>query len=289
MYYRWPHAPEAYAPEFAGQYMFGPCLLAAPVARPASNATRRARKSVWLPPRGPDQNSQTDGASGWVRFAGGEAAAPKSEWALEEIPLFAEPGALVPMRTPASTRATFVDPVVWTAWTGARSSSGRATLYEDGGDGLPPVASASTEAAFAFALDDAAGAATATLDVGPTRGGFSGSGDARRHRLQLRRGALADGWTVEAVAVRGAAVPRVPAPVDAWSGAEAAVGAGGGWYIALAGDGRDALTEPEGALVVVCGAAVDVADGFRVQVSFRRTPAGAGGAKPVGGAKPAAA
>ena len=61
---------------------------------------------------------------------------------------------------------------------------------------------------------------------------------------------------IVAVKVQGVRVPRV-GPSNA----------GAGWFVARdGGDGRDSLTQPEGAVVVLCGEGVSVKEELVVQV-----------------------
>merc|ERR1711924_205808 len=132
MYYSWPDEEAAYA--YAGQYMFGPDVLVAPITQKAAE-DGKAAKDVWLPPL---DRSNALGAS-WLHWNGTVAhsgSVLQARWGLEELPLFVRPGTIIPMRTTVSTHAVFVDPLVWAVWAGTPGSSTSAMLFEDAGDGL---------------------------------------------------------------------------------------------------------------------------------------------------------
>jgi alpha-glucosidase (family GH31 glycosyl hydrolase) len=86
MYYSHPGSPEAYrCPQ---EYWFGSELVAAPFTRPAEADTGLARQIIWLPP------------DDWFNFFTGEHLLPG--WRvvygdLEDIPVFARAGAIVPL------------------------------------------------------------------------------------------------------------------------------------------------------------------------------------------------
>lgn len=87
MYYSHPEEEEAY--HCANQYWYGSELVAAPFVAPRDSDTRLSRQNVWLP----------DGD--WFDFFTGESYAG-GRWvvrygALDEIPVFAKAGAIVPL------------------------------------------------------------------------------------------------------------------------------------------------------------------------------------------------
>jgi hypothetical protein len=87
MYYDYPENDEAYA--CPHQYLFGSELIAAPFVTPADPDTQLSRQVVWLP------------AGDWYHFSTGEHFAGDRWHAiygrLEDIPLFAKAGAIVPL------------------------------------------------------------------------------------------------------------------------------------------------------------------------------------------------
>lgn len=249
MYYEHPEHDEAYA--HPGQYMFGDNILAAPVAVPSDNTTDgKAGKVVWLPPI----------KGGWRTWAGPPAPPPGTfhgRFAPFDIPVFVRDGAVLPMRTMNSTHVPFVDPLVWATWLGDLHN-GTGALYEDAGDGLPAAVlvsgavggrSARTEAAWAAKSHFANGSRSSlAFAIGPTVGSHAGQQHSRTHVVQLRGG----GGPPRAVAVNGLPARRLPGPA---AGPPAcAQGALPCWYVAKgSADGRDALTQPAGAVVVVTG------------------------------------
>lgn len=87
MYLDYPQREEAY--HCPNQYTFGEQLLAAPFISPANPETRMSRQVVWLPP------------GDWFDFFSG-LHYPGDGWhalygALDEIPVFAKAGAIVPL------------------------------------------------------------------------------------------------------------------------------------------------------------------------------------------------
>jgi alpha-glucosidase (family GH31 glycosyl hydrolase) len=87
MYYDYPEIEAAYhCPQ---QYLFGTELIAAPFVAPADEATELSRQVVWLP------------EGGWYHFFTGEYF-EGNQWhaiygKLDDIPLFAREGAVIPM------------------------------------------------------------------------------------------------------------------------------------------------------------------------------------------------
>ena len=87
MYYLYPEAEDAY--RCSSQYFYGSELVAAPFVTPRDPATRLASQTVWLP------------EGDWFNFFSGEHL-PGGRWAtlyggLDEIPLLARAGAIVPL------------------------------------------------------------------------------------------------------------------------------------------------------------------------------------------------
>ncbi|MFM8320723.1 MAG: TIM-barrel domain-containing protein [Chloroflexota bacterium] len=121
MYYSHPEAEEAYA--CPRQYWFGSQLVAAPFTRPIEPAVGLSRQVVWLP----------DGL--WFNFFTGEVQS--AGWStqygsLDEIPVFAPAGAIVPLAPAVDWGGVDNPPVLHLyAFPGA---SGRFELYEDDGE-----------------------------------------------------------------------------------------------------------------------------------------------------------
>ncbi|MEI7634401.1 MAG: TIM-barrel domain-containing protein [bacterium] len=149
LYYDWPEMSEAY--KRPGQYMFGPDIMAAPVAEPGDFVSSCALSKIWLPP------------GAWVNWFTGETVEGPRQIAravpLEEIPLWVRAGAIIPtapvytdeitsmpQRDPSASDATATDRkervvlantasqpkdfLILRVYPGAR---GVTTLYEDDG------------------------------------------------------------------------------------------------------------------------------------------------------------
>lgn len=137
LYYRWPREDQAY--ENPDQYMFGDDLMLAPVVSPANPVSGVASADVWFPPT----HTPWERGAGWVEWAsgrvyGGDGTAPERRlsFALNEIPVFARSGAVIPMQPKmARTGEKPVDPLILTIFDagpkGAASGSGK--VYEDDG------------------------------------------------------------------------------------------------------------------------------------------------------------
>ncbi|HCS38394.1 MAG TPA: alpha-xylosidase [Anaerolineaceae bacterium] len=121
MYYGNMDSPQAF--EAKDQYFFGSELIAAPITEPANNDTHLVNKRVWLP----------DGT--WTHFFTGEHFIGNQWHAisadLEDIPVFAKPGAIVPL-APFVARGGVDNPDVLDVYVfpGADNSF---ELYEDDG------------------------------------------------------------------------------------------------------------------------------------------------------------
>ena len=122
MYYAHPQEDAAYA--FPEQYMFGDDLLASPVVAPMSPDTLLAHKAVWLP-----EGEWFEWFTG-ARLAGNRVV--ERDFAIDEIPLFARAGAIIPMQ-PKRNRVDEhpVDPLILTLFPGADGST---RVYEDAGN-----------------------------------------------------------------------------------------------------------------------------------------------------------
>jgi len=121
MYYTWPEEEAAYT--CPHQYNFGSELIAAPNVTPADPETRLSRQVIWLPP------------GDWFNFFTGEHHAGGGWIALysrlDEIPVFARAGAIVPL-TPKAGWGGVDNPAALEIYIfpGADNTF---TLYEDDG------------------------------------------------------------------------------------------------------------------------------------------------------------
>ena len=118
MYYAYPEHEAAYMSP--NQYFFGDQLLAAPFVSPKDEDTNLSQESVWLPEG--DWFNFFDGQ----RFSGGRWATVYG--GLEDIPVFARAGAIVPLS--ASADISVPDHLIVKIFPGA---NGQFTLYEDDG------------------------------------------------------------------------------------------------------------------------------------------------------------
>jgi hypothetical protein len=118
MYYAYPEREEAYMSP--NQYFFGNQLLAAPFVAPRDVDTNLTQESVWLP------------EGEWFNFFDGERF-PGDRWhtiygTLEDIPLFARAGAIVPLS--ASPDVSVPNHLIVKVFPGM---DGEFMLYEDDG------------------------------------------------------------------------------------------------------------------------------------------------------------
>jgi alpha-glucosidase (family GH31 glycosyl hydrolase) len=126
LYYSNPGSVEAY--QCPQVYWFGSELLAAPFTKPADPETRLSRQVVWLPENGKDQ-------PGWFDFFNGGLLS--FGWrsiygSLEDIPLFARAGAIVPLANdPLNFGAANPRKLVLNIFPGAENHF---DLYEDDGE-----------------------------------------------------------------------------------------------------------------------------------------------------------
>lgn len=124
MYYDHPEDEQAY--HCPDQYLFGSGLIAAPFTAPADGDTRLSRQVVWLP------------AGFWFNFFGGERITGDGWQAvygeLEDMPVFAKAGAIVPMAGETYKDAAVVSLHLFPG------ADGRFILYEEeGGGGLTAI------------------------------------------------------------------------------------------------------------------------------------------------------
>ncbi|HSG48861.1 MAG TPA: TIM-barrel domain-containing protein, partial [Longimicrobiales bacterium] len=160
LYYHWPEEDAAYT--HMGQYMLGEDLMVAPVTVPADSATGLATVSLWLPP------------GDWVEWGSGARLRGPAQvvrtYLLDEIPVFARAGAVIPMAE-ASPRvgAAGPGPLVATLVPG---TAGQTRLYEDAGDdtGYLRGASATTPLLAKWS----GGGRRVSLVVGPASGSYPG-------------------------------------------------------------------------------------------------------------------
>lgn len=156
LYHRYPEAEEAY--RFPQQYGFGSQLLVAPVTDTVG-ADGLAPVAFWLP-----EGDWIDTATG-ERLTGG---CHRRRYALEETPVFARPGTLIPGQGPVNRLEAggYADLEV-TVYPGG---DGRYRLYEDDGISTAYRDGASAE----LPLSSTSTATTLRVDIGPLEGDFTG-------------------------------------------------------------------------------------------------------------------
>ncbi|MCG8406392.1 MAG: glycoside hydrolase family 31 protein [Phycisphaerales bacterium] len=123
LYYEWPDLEESY--RHSDQYMFGDDFLVAPVVEPADPSSGCAMAKVWLPP------------GHWTNWFTGRAyegpTYARLLVPLDEIPLFARSGAVIPtMPGMSRSNQSRVDPLILNIFPG---KSGHMRVYEDDGVG----------------------------------------------------------------------------------------------------------------------------------------------------------
>jgi len=121
LYYEWPDEESAYWS--SNQYLLGDQLMAAPVTSPGDVETGRTKHAIWLPP-----------GEWYDFFSGARHTGPGWEinhYALEETPLFAKSGAILPMQADI-LRNGVENPAAFNLLV-FPGRDGNFTLYEDDG------------------------------------------------------------------------------------------------------------------------------------------------------------
>lgn len=123
MYYENPEAPEAY--EAKNEYYFGTQLIACPITKPVDPASRAAAFTAYLP-----EGKWFDFFTGCMYDGGRKLTLYRD---LEDIPVLARAGAIIPM-TDLSEFTNSVDNPVHMAVRVFAGADGSFELYEDEGD-----------------------------------------------------------------------------------------------------------------------------------------------------------
>jgi hypothetical protein len=170
LYYDFPEREEAY--QETGEYSFGDSLLVAPITAPVDSDTGTARQSVWLPP------------GTWIEwFTGATLDGParlNRRFGLEEVPVYAKAGAVVPMQPEMrNTREKPVDPLILTVFPGAE---GGTRVYEDQGDSLGYK---SGEFAWTPVSHTRAANGDLLVEVGAAEGRYPGMPASRGYEIRL--------------------------------------------------------------------------------------------------------
>ena len=128
MYYDYPKQSGAYSsPE---QFMFGSELMVMPVSSPADTENQLSQTEVWLP-----QGDWFDFFTGAHYFSDGNSQKRKLFRTIEQYPVFAKSGAIVPLMIPVNNeyRCSSSDKMQVLVFPGACNSF---ELYEDAGEGF---------------------------------------------------------------------------------------------------------------------------------------------------------
>jgi len=164
LYVGWPARAEAY--EHPSQFTLGRDLLAAPVAEPGDNA----KVEVWFPP------------GVWVDWFTGERhrgpATKELTVPLERMPVFARAGSVIALQPPVLTTAPRAPRSLILV---AHRGNGRASVYDDAGDGLAYERGASGRMRI---VQRVRGRRTA-LTIGRLTGRFAGKPRRRSYEIRL--------------------------------------------------------------------------------------------------------
>ncbi|HWR66506.1 MAG TPA: TIM-barrel domain-containing protein [Bellilinea sp.] len=170
LYYEYPNEDSAY--QASSQYRFGNQLMAAPVVTPLDPDLNLSRQVIWFPP------------GTWFNFFSGERILG-GQWkvvysGLEEIPLFARAGAIVPLAAETGENGTAnpaaLDLVVFPG------ADGHFSLYEDDGVSQEYQISGGCRTAFDSIWDGN----KLTVTIVPAEGDTSVIPPTRSYRILLR-------------------------------------------------------------------------------------------------------
>ncbi len=186
LYYEWPDLDVAY--QHPGQYLFGDDMLVAPVCAPIDPALGCAPVKVWIPP------------GRWRHwFTGRTYEGPRMAYMpvpLDEIPLFAREGAIIPAMPRVARSDHRPDaPLVLHLFPGG---NGGTRVYEDDGlssayqknecartpIAMTPDGLAAGDARSAAAHDSRHGTAL-QVDIGPVEGRYAGMPEERVYELRV--------------------------------------------------------------------------------------------------------
>ena len=220
LYYDWPELNESYA--HVCEYLFGDALLVAPVVQPQL----MPRAPIWLPPGcwAPWPLFVNASALGVGTVLTGPLVLANLTFALEDVPVFARCGSVVPMKGLADAAAPPVAPrrLVLVALPGG--GAGSATVFEDEGEGLGYARSGAFR--LLNATQDDRDAGPLALTITPFAGGAGYPGEPSTRAFSAQFVVAADAPSPSRCTANGAAVPfsspEAPPP---------------GWWRSL--DGRD--------------------------------------------------
>ncbi|MFH0881366.1 MAG: TIM-barrel domain-containing protein [bacterium] len=187
LYWQWPELEGAY--DHGDEYLFGSQLLVAPVAVPRDTVSRTAVRDVWFPP-----GRWTHLFTGRV-YEGPDTVRVAST--LNDLPVFARSGAIIPMKEFNERSDAPLDPLVVRVYPG---ESGSFNLYEDDGSTDHYLEGQFTRTPISMQTVDN----VCTVSVGPAEGSYSGMLEARAIRIELKQM-----WPAGQVSFDGTAIPRV--------------------------------------------------------------------------------
>jgi hypothetical protein len=197
LYHLWPDWPEAY--HHAGHYMFGEDLLVAPVTTPSDTTSNGAAVNIWLPP------------GSWTNWYTGQTYEGPADLSmlipLDQIPLFARGGAIIPTGPKVQSTSQPTDGhVTFLVWPGAEQ--GCAMLYEDDG-----ISAGYEHARCAWTgLSSRESPGQIRLRIEPTSGSFDG-----QHEQRPIEGRFVDRWPARSVRVDGHDLPQAaPDAREGW-------------------------------------------------------------------------
>lgn len=204
MYYEWSECDAAY--EATDQYMFGDHLLVAPVIAPSDSTSGCSVARVWLPEGewvewSTGRRLRSEDASGrWVQVHA----------ALDEIPIFARSGAMIPMAPPSDRLGNqALDPLVVEVFPGGDDNvERRYKVYLDDG-----VSDAYLRGGFAIMpMTHGRRGRTHRITLGPVHGSFEGMAIDRACEIRLR-----DVWPPERVTLANGEIPaRTSESLTGW-------------------------------------------------------------------------
>lgn len=122
LYYHYPDAQESYT--LPNEYFFGTDLLVSPITEPMDRESRTGAAQTWLPP-----GRWVDIFSG-LRYEGNRTIVTRR--GLEDIPVFAKLGSVIPLEDKAEISNQVENPAVFEVMAFA-GDSGTFSLYEDDG------------------------------------------------------------------------------------------------------------------------------------------------------------
>jgi len=169
MYYQYANHDEAYNHKY--QYMFGDDLLVAPISAPVSKDSLLAKQSIWLP-----EGQWYEWYTG-TNIKGGKVV--ERFYSATEIPLFAKAGSIIPMYGEIEHLQQQLDQWQLTLIPG---DSGKATIYEDNGDGLGYK---NNEYATTQVSQFLTSAQVRKIIIEPRAGTFTGAKNQRQFTLKL--------------------------------------------------------------------------------------------------------